>query len=452
MAGSTVLGGGTVEQHRFPTDHLRHLVALSAAHIAMGSLQRKTGAPVVIEKRGFPARAVVALGAGREWTALSELPAMNVVVALFAGSWGDVEIHIDEASFEGRRPMARLALHGAMRSHQRKGGGGVVEAHQVAPRLRGMADLATVGSVWRRFCHALAELPLMGVGVATGTRQALPVIYRRGLPLDRSFCSSRHKRSGCAWLVAVVTGHRDVAAGQHKAGLLVLGQREGGWPITSQRVALLAAVEVGSGCELSLVLIGVAVQAALELELVQSVSALGNMALLATNLDMFPLQRIGGRLVLLERKKAGLEAIYGMTGSTLTGIGALDELSAMWIRLVAVHAFGEDQRLLEIAVSVALQAVHRLVFALQRVSGPGVIEVLSQGGGGNVLPSTGVVTSLAALRKTAVMRIAVAVVAFAEGQADVAGLGVGTGAMAFLTRNPRMQTGERITSLGVVEL
>jgi len=80
-----------------------------------------------------------------------------------------------------------------------------------------MADLATGGSfVGAELRHALVELSLMGIIVATGAVEGLPVIDNRRFGLELS-----------GFLVAFGAGYRDVAASQRKSSLLMLGQGEG---------------------------------------------------------------------------------------------------------------------------------------------------------------------------------------------------------------------------------
>jgi len=90
--------------------------------------------------------------------------------------------------------------------------------------------------------------------VATGAVQVAPVVYR-GLRLEL-----------CRFLVAVGAGHRDMAARQHEASLLVLRQAEGGRLVGLEIVAAVTSVEVGCRGKLPRMFIGVTVRAALELD------------------------------------------------------------------------------------------------------------------------------------------------------------------------------------------
>ena len=92
--------------------------------------------------------------------------------------------------------------------------------------------------------------------MATGAVQILPVIDHGRLRLElRRF------------LVAVGAGHGHVPARQHEVRLLVLGQAECGRLVSLKIVAAIAGVEVRSRGKLPRMLVGVAVGAALELDL-----------------------------------------------------------------------------------------------------------------------------------------------------------------------------------------
>ena len=97
-------------------------------------------------------------------------------------------------------------------------------------------------------------------------------------------------------------------------------------------------------------------------------------------------------------------------------------------------------------------AFHGLVLAEQGVLGLGVIEILGEAGGDDSLPAAGGVAGLTGLLgKAALVRIGVAIVAFAEGQAKVTWLVVGARGVAFFAFDRRMLPGQRITGLRVIE-
>ncbi len=101
--------------------------------------------------------------------------------------------------------------------------------------------------------------------------------------------------------------------------------------------------------------------------------------------------------------------------------------------LVAAGALIKCEWLLEITAGVALHAADRLMFSEQRIFGFRMVKVLADGFQRNAPPAAGVVAGLAALlAKTSVVWIGMAVVALTEGQANIAGLIVGSGGVAFL--------------------
>lgn len=93
----------------------------------------------------------------------------------------------------------------------------------------------------------------MGIRMATRTVQIVPVINYGRLGLVRRF------------LVALGTGHGDMPARQHETSLFVLGQSESGGSVSFEIVTALAAVEVRRCGELTGMLVGMTIGAALEL-------------------------------------------------------------------------------------------------------------------------------------------------------------------------------------------
>lgn len=82
-------------------------------------------------------------------------------------------------------------------------------------------------------------------------------------------------------LVAIAARNRNVPACQKEVGLLVASQRKRRWFISFKIVAAVASIEIGRSCELTAVLVAVAVSAALEIDFEQSVFAPGDVALRA---------------------------------------------------------------------------------------------------------------------------------------------------------------------------
>ena len=88
----------------------------------------------------------------------------------------------------------------------------------------------------------------------------------------------------------------------------------------------------------------------------------------------------------------------------------------------------------------------------QRILGLGVIEALIYRTDRNLLPAARVMAGLACLREAALVRIAVAVRAFAEWEPDIARLVVRSRGMALCACDLRMKPGERIAGFPVIEL
>lgn len=131
----------------------------------------------------------------------------------------------------------------------------------------------------------------MGIRMATRTVQILPVINHGRLGLKRRF------------LVAVGTGHGDMPARQHETSLFVLGQSESGGPISLEIMTAVAAVEVRRCGELTGMLVGVTIRAALELNLEQGVLSFGDVTLHTFQTRMSALQRIVGGSVFFQRER-----------------------------------------------------------------------------------------------------------------------------------------------------
>lgn len=140
-----------------------------------------------------------------------------------------------------------------------------------------------------------------------------------------------------------------------------------------------------------------------------------------------------------------------MARGAFAAIGALGELPVVRV-FVAIHALLERKRLLEISTGMALSAVDADVLAQQWKLRLGMVEVLIHALKRHLLPSAGVVARLATLREAAAMRVFVAVRTLIEGNANVLRLSVGAVGMALRALHLRMQSGQRIPRLGVIEL
>ncbi len=172
-------------------------------------------------------------------------------------------------------------------------------------------------------------------------------------------------------------------------------------------------------------LIGVAVGAALELDLEQRVLPFRDMALRALEPRVPALQRVRARSVLFHRERRGLPSLHGVAGRALAAVRTLGELPVVRIGLVAIHALRESHRLLEISTRMALRAIDADVLAFQRELGLRVIEALAHRLQRNLLPSARAVAGLATLREAAVVRILVAIGTLVERDAGVLRLAIG---------------------------
>lgn len=116
MAGRTFFRSRPVKQYRFAADHLNVLVTGFAAHILMRSLQRKSGTALMVEKRGLPFKAVVAVGAGRNFASVGKLRAVDVLMAFFALGRRRFEVGLHQPGSQIRRLVAIDTCRAAMRS------------------------------------------------------------------------------------------------------------------------------------------------------------------------------------------------------------------------------------------------------------------------------------------------------------------------------------------------
>ena len=228
--------------------------------------------------------------------------------------------------------------------------------------------------------HAVIELTFVRIFVAGRTRQIAPVVKNRRLGLEVRIL-----------LVAIAASDRDVTSRERKVRFLVPGQRESGGFVSLQIMAARAVVEVRRLCELFGMLIAVAISAVLELHLEQSVLALRDVALRALQFGVASLQGIGRSGVVLHSKFRWLEAIHGMAGAALDSVGPFRELAVVRIRLMAIHALLESQRLFEIASDVAQRAFNRGMFSKQRILGLGMVKALVDRHRRDFFPAGGVV-------------------------------------------------------------
>ena len=293
-----------------------------------------------------------------------------------------------------------------------------------------MAGLAAgSAAVGPDLLHPFLELALVDVLVATGTVQALPVInhIRFGLELGR-------------FLVAIRARHCNMAAGQHKTSLLVLGQGKRRGLVSLEIMTLVAGVEIRSRRKLAGMAVLVAVGANVKLDPIERVPAFWNVALRAFQPGVTALQRILGRSMLLDGEQRGLPALDIVARGALATVRPLGELPVVGV-LVAIGALLERERFLEIPVGVALFALDLGVLALQRILCLRMVELLTNALQGDLLPSGRAMARRAGLREAAMMRVFVAVRAQIKWDANVLRLVIGAIGVALGALYLRVETG-----------
>src|ERR1700680_3723841 len=154
----------------------------------------------------------------------------------------------------------------------------------------------------------------------------------------------------------------------------------------------------------------------------------------------------------LDRERRRFPSIHRVAGRALAMIGPACELPGMRIGLVTVHTPLEGEGFLEISASVTLRAINAGVLSLQRKLCLRVVEAFIHRVERNLLPSPGAMAGLAALRKTSMMRILMAIRTLVEWDSRVSRLGLRARRMTFRARNLSMQSRQRIARPRMVEL
>lgn len=282
MAGSTLFGSGLVKKDILASDRFHEFVAGVATHILVGTSQGEGCALLMVEQGWLPARAVVAVRAGSDMGRIDELRSMSVLVAFLAFHRGCLEVHIGKIGFHSSGLVTVDASRGSMSTEERKVSFRVVKSPQVLPVRGGMASLTSRRSPVRpHLPHTLRELAFVRVLMADGAGSVVELVQNDLLELRRG-----------AFLMAIGTGGREMSPRERKAGLLMLRQRECRGMIALQVMALLAAVEIGRGGKLALMIVLMAVHAFGELDLVERVLALRNMTAGALHFRVLEFQRI----------------------------------------------------------------------------------------------------------------------------------------------------------------
>ena len=103
-----------------------------------------------------------------------------------------------------------------------------------------------------------------------------------------------------------------------------------------------------------------AVRATVKLDLEHRLHSPGYVALRALDRGMLALERITGERMILHRELRRPESLNPMAGRTLTSVSAFQKLSLVGVS-VAIRAFPERQRMLEVSVGVAEYAINLLM-------------------------------------------------------------------------------------------
>lgn len=278
-------GRGLVENHGISVDESIQRVALVAFDAGMSAGEREFGALVVVKCGRNPALFIVTWSAEGFAGAVRKLAAVGFNVAAFAGQCGSLELNF---LFARGHFVASAAGYSAMRADEREFRFGVIETIDVRPRFGAVAGFATEGgAIGAAALHAIAELPVMRIGVTGGAGAVFKMEWKNFI-----FAASG------AGDVAIGTRNGDVSAGEWIAGIAMFRNGEEGAMPIHHRVATLAGVFVRSGGELTVMGVFVAIAAIRESHFVNGFFAGGQVALRAFNCDVLPFQGIFGSGVL----------------------------------------------------------------------------------------------------------------------------------------------------------
>ena len=217
-------------------------------------------------------------------------------------------------------------------------------------------------------------------------------------------------------------------------------------------MALIALIQIGRPGKLLCMPVVVAVGTKLKLDLVECVLSLRRVTLTAFQAHVPALQRICSCRMFLDAKLGRLESVNRVTRGALAAIGSFRKLPTVRVWLMAIRALIEGDSLLEVTASVALNALHLRMLSEQRILCLRVIEILIEGGDRDFFPTRRRVAGLAGLFEAAVMDIGVAVSTLAERNPGVTRLSVRAWRMALLASDLGVQSSQRISRLGMVEL
>ena len=250
-------------------------MAFSAGNIGMSTGQGKVRLGIVVKGRGHPALGIVAIAAMGLAVLGNELRIVGVVVT---------SLTLLRSAFEARFVTASglvaiAADDGAMSTHKREFGFGVIETVNVGPGFYIVAGLTTEGcAVGALASHAIVEFALVWI-LVTGRAGAVFVMEWKNF--IGAACGAR--------FVTIGAGNSNVRACQREASGLMLGDGIGGAVEIDNGVAGLATIVEWSGGKLIVVGVLVAIEAGGEFHFVNGVFARGDVALSAFHGDVLAL-------------------------------------------------------------------------------------------------------------------------------------------------------------------
>lgn len=302
-----------------------------------------------------------------------------------------------------------------------------------------MAGLAAeLGPVRPEAFLPIAELSVMRVLVTTRTRFVV-----KGKRNDFVFSAGRSD------FVAFGASNGDVRSGQRELGLPMLRDgKQRAVPIR-YRMAALAAVLKRRFRKLAVVGVFVAVRAGRKLNFVNRLFAGRSVALVAFDFCVLAFERILGSRMFLDAKRRRLPSLDFVAFRTLPFLRAVGELAVMNV-LVAVRAVRKLERALELPFCVAGNATHLEVFADEGIFCLGMVKLELRL---DLFPSLrGVAILTSFWLESSMVRVHMAIGAVLKLHApETDGLGK-VGLVALFARHLRMQAGQGVARLGVVEI
>jgi len=349
-----------VKQNGLFADELDERVTLVTFHVCMAAGERHFRAFVVIECGWHPALRIMTRLARRFSRVVFELAAMRLDMARLAIRCCALEL--DFVLSYGNL-VARAAGNRAMRAEKREFRFCVIKAVHVGPGFRVVTGFAAEDrSVRPLAIHAVVKFAMVRIGVASGAGHVIKMKWKnfvRAMRFPRGV-AIRARNGGMR------PGQWKPRVAMHRDGIeRAMKIRDG--------VAGFTTILVGGSSELIVVDVFVAIGAIREFHFILRVFPRRSVALGAFDGDVFTLQRILRRRVLLDSEKRRLPRVDVVALRALALLRTAIELARVNV-LVAVLTIRKRKRFLEIAAGMASDTRNFRVPAEQRELGPGVIK------------------------------------------------------------------------------